>query len=92
MARVRSRAISRWRSVRTVDDTSLPHQPPPYGVSSGKPASSAISGPTSVPCRVMTPSIAASRQLMRRMTLSSSRAMSPACASQSAWDETKNVV
>ena len=51
-----------------------------------------MSGPTSVPCRVMTPSIAASRQLIRRITLSSSRAMSAACSSQSAWEAMKNVV
>ncbi len=54
-ARARARAAA---SVNTSGNTSLPHQPPSYGVSSGNPVSSAISGPTRVPWRVMTPSIA----------------------------------
>jgi hypothetical protein len=39
----------------------VPHQPPSYGVSSGNPVSSAIRGPTKVPWRVITPSMASSR-------------------------------
>ena len=49
IANVRSLARARCPSVNTSGKTSLPHQPPSYGVSSGNPVSSAISGPTRVP-------------------------------------------
>ena len=71
---------------------SFPHQPPRYGVSSGWPVRSGITGPTSVPCRVITPSSAAAAQLMRRITFSSSPTMCSACLSQSLRPLMKNVV
>ena len=53
---------------------------------------SRITGPTSVPWRVITASSAAASQLMRRMTLSSSPTMSSASRSQSLSPQMKNVV
>ncbi len=69
IAIVRSRATRRCASVSRSGETSSPHQPPSYGVSSSNPTSSAISGPTRVPCRVITPSIASSRGSIRFITL-----------------------
>ena len=51
-----------------------------------------MTGPTTVPWRVMTASTAAARQLMRFMTFSSSPTRSSACASQSRSPWMKNVV
>ena len=89
---MRSRAVRRCFSVSSSGDTSLPHQPPSYGVSSGNPVSSAINGPTSVPCRVITPSIASSRGSIRFMTLICSPAIFFSCAFQSPSSAMKNVV
>ena len=51
-----------------------------------------MTGPTTVPWRVITASTAAARQLMRFMTFSSSSTRSSACSSQSRSPLMKNVV
>ena len=84
--------MRRCFSVSSSGETSLPHHPPSYGVSSGNPVSSAISGPTSVPCRVITPSIASSRGSIRFITLICSPTICRSCSAQSPSFAMKKVV
>ena len=62
--------VRRWCSVSSSGRRRCRTTPRRTGVSSGNPVSSAINGPTSVPCRVITPSIASSRGSIRFITLS----------------------
>ena len=76
----------------TPGNTSLPHQPPRYGVSSSKPVMSVWIGPTSVPCLVAQASTVPGRCSIRRMILSSSSASFSECSSHCSSFVMKNVV
>ena len=88
-----SRALARTPSENAPGNTSLPHQPPLYGVSSFAPTTSVSSGPTSVPDCVAHASSVAPRQLMRFMILTSgSLTISSLCLLKSSSLAMKKVV
>ncbi len=88
-----SRAFWRTPSLNAPGNTSLPHQPPLYGVNSLAPTTSVNSGPTSVPDCVAHASSVAPRQLIRFMILTSgSLTISSLCLLNSSSFEMKNVV